>query len=131
MRVVCTASFLLASFVLRAQSHDLVGYWHNWNDGSAPYIQLDAIDPRYTVIEIAFAEPLAGTTYDMAFVPSGTAQGSFIAQVAALQAQGKKVLISIGGANDVRCLRDHADKHVFQIGTAGLDLDSIVMPYTI
>ena len=132
MRVVCTASFLLASFVLRAQSHDLVGYWHNWNDGSAPYIQLDAIDPRYTVIEIAFAEPLAGTTYDMAFVPSGTAQGSFIAQVAALQAQGKKVLISIGGANATVQLNSDAQRDQFvssllaivnTYGFDGIDID--------
>ncbi|MBK9047456.1 MAG: hypothetical protein IPL74_12335 [Bacteroidetes bacterium] len=31
----------------------LVGYWHNWNDTSAPYIPLTAIDNRYNVIEIS------------------------------------------------------------------------------
>ncbi|MBK7382020.1 MAG: hypothetical protein IPI81_01605 [Flavobacteriales bacterium] len=65
-----------------AQSPALVGYWQNWNDASAPYLELDQIDPRYNVIGIAFAEPAAGTTYDMVFTPSGTPQGTFIAQVA-------------------------------------------------
>lgn len=132
MRVPCVASFLLASFAIHAQSHDLVGYWHNWNDGSAPYIQLDAIDPRYTVIEIAFAEPLAGTTYDMAFTPSGTAQGTFIAQLAALQAQGKKVLISTGGANATVQLNSDVQRDQFvssmlaildAYGFDGIDID--------
>jgi chitinase len=84
---------------VRAQQHDLVGYWHNWNDGSAPYLALSQIDDRYTVIDVAFAEPVPGTSHLMAFYPSGTPQSIFIAEVAALRAQGKKVLISIGGAN--------------------------------
>lgn len=132
MRFPCVASFLLASFALHAQSHDLVGYWHNWNDGAAPYIQLDVIDPRYTVIEIAFAEPLPGTTYDMAFTPSGTAQGTFIAQVAALQAQAMKVLIGIGGANATVQLNSDVQRDQFvssllaivnTYGFDGIDID--------
>lgn len=127
MRLLIAAIVLLNSTALVAQGHDLVGYWHNWNDGSAPYIQLDAIDPRYTVIEIAFAEPIAGTTYDMTFAPSGTPQGIFIAQVAALQAQGKKVLISIGGANATVLLNNATEEDQFVssvlaiIGTYGFD----------
>ncbi|MCC6939973.1 MAG: hypothetical protein IT226_17285 [Flavobacteriales bacterium] len=97
-----------------AQSPALVGYWQNWNDASAPYLALDQIDPRYNVIEIAFAEPAAGTTYDMVFTPSGTPQGTFIAQVAALQASGRKVLISIGGANATVHLNSDTERDQFR-----------------
>lgn len=98
MRFLALA-FLVQSATGRAQGPDLIGYWHNWNDASAPYLELNQIDPRYTVIEVAFAEPAVGTSHQMLFAPSGTSQGAFITQLAALQAQGKKVLISIGGAN--------------------------------
>ncbi len=105
----------------------LIGYWHNWNDLSAPYIELDQLDPRYHVIEIAFAEPAIGTTYDMQFAPSGTAQPVFIAQVAAHKAAGRKVLISIGGANATVLLNSDAERDQFVssmmaiLGTYGFD----------
>ena len=120
MRVLATASLLLVSFAVQAQTHDLVGYWHNWNDGSAPYIQLDQIDPRYTVIEIAFAEPLSGTSHNMAFAPSGTDQSEFIGDVAELQAQGKKVLISIGGANATVHLDSDTERDEFVSSMMGI-----------
>ncbi|MBL0126131.1 MAG: T9SS type A sorting domain-containing protein [Flavobacteriales bacterium] len=110
-----------------AQSPALVGYWQNWNDASAPYLELDQIDPRYNVIGIAFAEPAAGTTYDMVFTPSGTPQGTFIAQVAALHASGRKVLISIGGANATVHLNSDTERDQFRasmlaiIATYGFD----------
>ncbi len=125
-------SALLAPSLLQSQVHDLVGYWHNWNDGSAPYLQLDAVDPRYSVIDIAFAEPAAGTTYDMVFTPSGTPTNTFIAQVAALRAAGKKVLISIGGANATVQLNSDAQRDQFvssllsivdTYGFDGIDID--------
>ncbi|MBK9148886.1 MAG: chitinase [Flavobacteriales bacterium] len=109
------------------QQHDLVGYWHNWNDGNAPYLELAAIDDRYTVIDIAFAEPQPGTSHVMSFAPSGTPQAVFIGQVAALRAQGKKVLISIGGANASVHLDSDQERDEFVIsvleiiGTYGFD----------
>lgn len=77
----------------------LVGYWHNWNDASAPYIPLNAIDNRYNVIEISFAVPVSPQDMTMTFTPDNGSVQAFIAQVQALQAAGKKVLLSIGGAN--------------------------------
>ncbi|MBK7383908.1 MAG: chitinase [Flavobacteriales bacterium] len=94
--------------------------------------KLDQIDPRYNVIGIAFAEPAAGTTYDMVFTPSGTPQGTFIAQVAALQASGRKVLISIGGANATVHLNSDPERDQFRTsmlaiidtyGFDGIDID--------
>ncbi|MBL7982709.1 MAG: chitinase [Flavobacteriales bacterium] len=117
---------------LHAQGPDLVGYWHNWNDGNAPYLELSQVDPRYTVIEVSFAVPAAGSTYDMEFAPAETAPATFTADVAVLQAQGKKVLISIGGANATVHLDSDVERDQFvnsmlgilaTYGFDGIDID--------
>ncbi|HMQ74902.1 MAG TPA: chitinase [Flavobacteriales bacterium] len=109
-----------------------MGYWHNWNDGNAPYLELSQVDPRYTVIEVSFAVPAAGSAFDMVFAPAETAPATFIADVAALQAQGRKVLISIGGANATVHLDSDAERDQFvssmlaildTYGFDGLDID--------
>jgi chitinase len=117
---------------MRAQTPALIGYWHNWNDVSAPYIPLDQIDPRYNVIEVAFAEPVGGSTYVVEFVPDLELPADFQAQVAALKAAGKKVVISLGGANATIQLNSDQERdwfigHVMYLfsvwGFNGLDLD--------
>ncbi len=127
-------SFLLISSLTFAQipSKALVGYFHNWNTTNAPYIQLDQIDNRYNVINISFATPQAGTDYDMEFTPSQTSQAEFINQIQNLQAQGRKVLISIGGANISIQLDDANEREIFvtsmtdiieTYGFDGIDID--------
>lgn len=111
---------LVAGSISTAQGPDLVGYWHNWNDGNAPYLELSQVDPRYTVIEVSFAVPAAGSAYDMVFAPAETAPATFIADVAGLQAQGKKVLISIGGANATVHLDSDAERDQFVISMLGI-----------
>ena len=111
---------MLYGLAAAAQGPDLIGYWHNWNDASAPYLELSAVDPRYTVIEVSFAVPLPGTTYDMTFSPAETAPATFIADVASLQAQGKKVLISIGGANATVHLDSDAERDQFVSSMLGI-----------
>ncbi|MBK9175799.1 MAG: hypothetical protein IPM46_05565 [Flavobacteriales bacterium] len=126
MRCITFALLINAASSL-AQVPDLIGYWHNWNDASAPYLELSTVDPRYTVIEVAFAEPAVGTSHQMLFAPSGTSQGAFIAQVSALQSLGKKVLISVGGANASVHLDSDQERDEFVasmlgiIGTYGFD----------
>ncbi|MEZ4755324.1 MAG: chitinase [Flavobacteriales bacterium] len=132
MRPFALLSALSLFTALHAQGPDLVGYWHNWNDGNAPYLELSQVDPRYTIIEVSFAVPAAGSTSDMVFAPAETAPATFIADVAALQAQGKKVLISIGGANATVHLDSDADRDQFvnsmlgildTYGFDGIDID--------
>ena len=132
MRPLSLLSALILFISVHAQGHDLVGYWHNWNDGSAPYLELSQVDPRYTVIAVSFAVPSVGSTYDMVFAPAETAPAAFIADVAALQAQGKKVLISIGGANATVHLDSDAERDQFvssmldildTYGFDGMDID--------
>jgi len=119
--------FLTSFTALHAQGPDLVGYWHNWNDGNAPYLELSQVDPRYSVIAVSFAVPAVGSTYDMVFAPAETAPATFIADVASLQSQGKKVLISIGGANATVHLDSDAERDQFVssmlaiLGTYGFD----------
>ncbi|MBL7963131.1 MAG: T9SS type A sorting domain-containing protein [Flavobacteriales bacterium] len=99
---------------------DLVGYWHNWNDLNAPYIELDQVDPRYTVIQVSFAVPAVGTSHLMEFSPAETSQAAFIAQVAAVQANGRKVLISVGGANATVHLDSDTERDEFVSSLLGI-----------
>jgi chitinase len=59
----------------------LIGYWHNWNDVNAPYIQLDAIDSRYNVVEIAFAVPTSPSDMTMTFTPDVVSQSVLITKI--------------------------------------------------
>ena len=132
LRFLTALPFLTSFTSLHAQGPDLVGYWHNWNDGNAPYLELGQVDPRYSIVAVSFALPAPGTTYDMVFAPAETAPATFIADVAALQAQGRKVLISIGGANATVHLDSDGERDQFvgsmlaildTYGFDGIDID--------
>ncbi len=120
MRKLILLSSLLFGGALMAQSPALIGYWHNWDIAGAPYIPLDQIDTRYNVIEVSFAEPAFGSTSQMVFTPSGTDQVTFTAQVAALRSSGRKVLISIGGANATVHLNTDAERDEFTASMLGI-----------
>lgn len=91
----------------------LIGYWHNWNNVNAPYIQLDAIDSRYNVVAIAFAVPTSPSDMTMLFTPDVVSQNVLIAKIQALQSQGKKILLSIGGATSSIDLTTTTNKNAF------------------
>jgi len=77
----------------------LVGYWHNFDNGSG-FIRLRNVSPKWDVINVSFAEPTSGATGGtIGFTPYNSSEADFKADVAYLQSQGKKVIISIGGAN--------------------------------
>lgn len=114
---------MVALSLLPAQTPALIGYWQNWNDGSAPYIQLDQVDARYNVIEVSFAVPGGGTDYAMTFAPDQVSQATLIAQIQALQSQGRKVLISLGGATAPVSLDNTAERDGF-ISTMGTILNT-------
>ncbi len=105
----------LGSLNLQAQfpSPALVGYWHNWNIAGAPYIQLDQVDSRYNVIDVSFAVPSLGTDYKMEFNPVIVTQAAFIGQIQTVQAQGRKVIISVGGATAPVHLDNIAERDTF------------------
>ena len=110
----------------------LVGYWQNWNDVNAPYIQLNTIDSRYNVVCLAFAVPHTGTDYQMEFIPDQVSQATLISQIQTLQSQGKKVLVSVGGATAQVVLSSTAERDTFintmtniinTFGFDGMDID--------
>lgn len=116
----------------KSQDHNLIGYWHNWQDANAPYIQLDLIDSRYDVVEVAFAVPSSPTDMTMLFTPEVVSPNDFISKIQTLQSQGKKVLISIGGATSSIDLTTTPNKTAFinsmtniinTYGFDGMDLD--------
>ncbi|MFT6746963.1 MAG: chitinase [Glaciecola sp.] len=109
----------------------IVGYWESWNGNK--FIELKDIDNRYNVIHIAFASLKAGKDYELSYTPPGSyTEEVFKSEVAALQAAGKKVIISIGGQNDHVMLDSIPEKDAFVAsmnamvdywGFDGIDID--------
>ncbi|MCX6291420.1 MAG: glycosyl hydrolase family 18 protein [Bacteroidetes bacterium] len=128
------ALFFLTTLIVKSQVPNpaLIGYWHNWNDANAPYIQLDQIDSRYNVVDVAFAVPHSGTDYRMEFFPDQVTPATFITQVQTLQSLGKKVIISLGGATSPISLDNITERDTFistmntilnTYGFDGMDID--------
>lgn len=134
MKITYTLALVLSTILLIGQNPNpaLIGYWQNWNDANSPYIQLDQIDSRYNVIEVSFAVPQAGTDYKMEFNPDQISQSTLISQIQTLQSQGRKVLISIGGATAPVSLDNISERDTFittmnaiinTYGFDGMDID--------
>jgi chitinase len=92
----------------------IVGYWHNWGSttGTPPYIRLRDVNPKYNVIQIAFGAT-SGDQATVTFTPEGTSVADFKADIATLQSQGRKVLLSLGGENGILQLNTTANKTSF------------------
>ena len=99
MRIIFTVIILFFSLhVASLAQHELVGYFHNWNSQDVAWVHPQNIDTRYSVIAVAFAMPVSNTDMTMTFTPENMSVQAFKQAIAQLKAQGKKVLISIGGA---------------------------------
>lgn len=112
-------------------AHVLVGYWHNFENGSG-VIKLRDVSPNWDVINLSFGEPTSVTSGDIRFKPFNATDDEFKADVSYLQSKGKKVLLSIGGQNGQVQLKDQAAKNNFvnsvssiidTYGLDGLDID--------
>ncbi|MFM8772226.1 MAG: glycosyl hydrolase family 18 protein [Candidatus Kapaibacterium sp.] len=134
--ILLVAAFLMAYAApfLYAQMPNpaLVGYWHNWNDGNAPYRWIDSVESRYNVITVAFAIPTSNTDMRMTFVPDRGTNQDFITRIQRVQATGKKVLLSVGGATATIDLTTTANRDAFvttmsnllkTYGFDGMDID--------
>ncbi|MFC7443188.1 chitinase [Laceyella putida] len=109
----------------------LIGYWHNFDNGSTN-IRLRDVSTKYDVIQVAFAEPSGQAPGHMQFTPYNATTEQFKADIQYLNSLGKKVLISIGGANGHIQLNDAAAKQNFinsmksiiqTYGFNGMDID--------
>lgn len=133
-QVIHTILLFLIGIITKAQVPDpaLIGYWQNWNDVNATYIQLNNVDGRYNIINIAFAVPHIGTDYQMEFIPDQVTPATLISQIQVLQSQGKKIIISLGGATAPVSLDNITERDTFistmntiinTYGFDGIDID--------
>ncbi len=82
----------------------LNGYWHNFDNGSG-ITRLRDVSPNWDVINVSFAVPSVsvsegtiGFELDGAFSALNYGEADFKSDIRLLQSRGKKVIISIGGA---------------------------------
>ncbi|MEU6145357.1 glycoside hydrolase family 18 protein [Streptomyces sp. NPDC047081] len=120
-------------------THALVGYLHASFANGSGYTRLADVPDSWDVIDLAFGEPTSTTSGDIRFnrcpvseCPNVESDADFKAAVKARQAAGKKVLISIGGANGQVQLTTTAARDTFvssvssiidTYGLDGLDID--------
>jgi len=114
-------------------AHVVVGYWQDWGStsDSPPYVPLRSIDSRYNVIDLAFATT-GGDFATVSFAPNIGTAATMQSDIAFLQSQGRKVLLSVGGENGTLILTTAAQKQAFisslealldQYNLDGFDLD--------
>jgi len=113
--------------------HQLIGYWVGYGAaGSA--LPLREVSPQWDVIIVAFATPdKNGPEGTLQFrTPAGLDTEQFKADIAWLQGQGRKVMISLGGGGEYFTLADPArvpnfvssvTRIVSEYGFDGIDLD--------
>lgn len=113
-------------------SRIISGYWHNFDNGSG-VIPIADVSDAYNAINVSFAEPTGAAAGEIGFVldPLFNEQ-EFIDGIQAKQAAGKKIIISIGGANgqvrlESTLARDNFVSSMIEIidryGFDGLDVD--------
>lgn len=119
--------------------HALIGYLHASFANGSGYMRMADVPSSWDIINLAFGEPTSVTSGDIRFrqcpvaeCPNVESEADFIAAIRAKQAQGKKVLISIGGANGQVQLTSTAARDTFvssvsaiidKYGLNGLDID--------
>jgi len=113
--------------------HRLIGYWVGYGSAGST-LPLREISPQWDVIIVAFATPdRTAPEGTLRFrTPAGLDAGKFKADIAYLQGQGKKVMISLGGGGQYFTLADPAhiqnfvssvSRIVSEYGFDGIDID--------
>lgn len=120
------------------RTHVLTGYWQNFDN--ATNLRLGDVPDVYGIVAVAFADSVPGTpgAIDFHLDPTlssrlgGYDEAAFKADVAALKAQGRQVVISVGGQNGTVHLDDAAAGQAFadstwalmqEFGFDGVDID--------
>jgi chitinase len=119
--------------------HALVGYLHASFANGSGYLRMADVPAEWDIINLAFAEPTSVTSGQLRFTlcpvaecPGVETEAQFIAAIRAKQAAGKKVLISVGGANGQVQLTTTAARDAFvssaaaiidRYGLDGIDID--------
>ncbi|MEU6861532.1 glycoside hydrolase family 18 protein [Glycomyces sp. NPDC046736] len=117
----------------------LIGYLHSSFANGSGYIRMADVPSEWDIINLAFGEPTTPTSGDIRFslcpaseCPNVESKAEFIAAIGQKQAEGKKVLLSIGGQNGQVQLTTTAARDAFvssvsaiidEYGLDGLDVD--------
>ena len=93
-------------------THLLTGYWQNFDNG-ATNVRLRDIPSSYTIIAVSFADADPSKPGGLTFTLDSTVSSklgydiaAFKADIATLHSQGRKVILSVGGANGAISLPD-------------------------
>lgn len=125
---VASSSSSLPSSAL--PKHALIGYWHNFDNGSG-LIRLADVDDIWDVIVIAFVDDAGNGNVAFNLDPALN-KAQFIADVAAKRAQGKIVVLSYGGEKGTVTLNNATNITNFvnstaailnEYGFSGVDID--------
>lgn len=116
----------------------LVGYWHNWpttgkdgyKGGTSTSFDLSKTQDGYNVINVSFMKTPQGQTLPT-FKPYNKTDAEFRAEISKLNAEGKTVLIALGGADaHIELSKSQEQDFVNEIirlvdtyGFDGLDID--------
>ena len=115
--------------------HAVTGYWQNFNNG-ATVQKLSDVQSQYDIIAVAFADA-TGTPGAVTFNLDSAGLGGytvdqFKADIKAKQAEGKKVIVSVGGERGTVSVNDSASATNFansvhslmqEYGFDGVDID--------
>lgn len=119
--------------------HALIGYLHTSFANGSGYIRMADVPSEWDIVNLAFGEPTSPTSGDIRFslcpvaeCPNVESEAEFKAAIAAKQAEGVKVLLSIGGQNGQVQLTTTGARDAFvssvsaiidEYGLDGLDVD--------
>lgn len=98
--------------------HALVGYWHNFDNGSG-VIRLADVDASWDVIVIAFVDDAGNGNVEFR-LDSALNKAQFIQDVAAKRAQGKNIVLSYGGEKGTVTLNNSTNLANFVNSTAAI-----------
>ncbi|WP_228079467.1 chitinase [Streptomyces profundus] len=103
-------------------AHTLTGYWHNFDNGST-VLKLGEVSPEYDILAVSFASSTSTPgeiDFELDPVLGYASEQEFKDDIAAKQADGVAVIISVGGELGNVTVNDAASAAAFADSTLGL-----------